>query len=146
MTRTLILWLVAFAVIGLLFWYLSSSTQQADTGQSAIPAGSTALVAVSVPTEFSAEGMAGKIAFDAKCAVCHGESAQGTKGKAPSLIQTIYRPAHHADFAFVLAVQNGVRAHHWPFGNMPPIEGLEQTEVLNIATYVREIQRENGIE
>jgi hypothetical protein len=47
--------------------------------------------------------------------------------------------------AFVLAAKNGVRAHHWKFGNMPPVKGLTQADVKYIARYVRELQRENGI-
>ena len=48
--------------------------------------------------------------------------------------------------AFVLAAQNGARAHHWNFGNMPAVEGVTQGDVLNIVAYVRALQRENGIE
>jgi hypothetical protein len=47
--------------------------------------------------------------------------------------------------AFVLAAKNGVAAHHWPFGNMPAVEGVTDADVLNIVTYVRALQRENGI-
>jgi hypothetical protein len=48
--------------------------------------------------------------------------------------------------AFVLAAQNGVRAHHWKFGNMPRIEGLTQGDVKMVVAYVRELQRANGID
>ncbi|MGR3582900.1 MAG: c-type cytochrome, partial [Pseudooceanicola nanhaiensis] len=44
------------------------------------------------------------------------------------------------------AVQNGVRAHHWKFGDMPPQTGLTPSDVANIVAYVRELQRANGIE
>jgi hypothetical protein len=47
--------------------------------------------------------------------------------------------------SFQLAVQNGVRAHHWKYGNMPPVEGLTKGDVRGIIAYVRELQRENGI-
>jgi hypothetical protein len=47
--------------------------------------------------------------------------------------------------SFVLAVKNGVRAHHWRFGDMPPVDGLTQSDVMNIVAYVRELQRANGI-
>ena len=48
--------------------------------------------------------------------------------------------------AFVLAARNGVRAHHWPFGNMPPVEQpLTDGELAAIIAYVRELQRANGI-
>ena len=44
-----------------------------------------------------------------------------------------------------LAVQRGVRQHHWTFGNMPPVPGLNDREVAFIIAYVRELQRANGI-
>jgi len=47
--------------------------------------------------------------------------------------------------AFHLAVQNGVRAHHWKFGNMPAQDGLTRSDVNTIVAYVREVQQANGI-
>jgi len=58
----------------------------------------------------------------------------------------IYRPAHHADVAFVLAVRRGVSAHHWRFGDMPPQVDASQDEVEAITLYIRELQRGNGID
>jgi hypothetical protein len=52
----------------------------------------------------------------------------------------------HGDGAFLVAATNGVRQHHWSFGNMPPVEGITQAEVKSIVTYVREVQRANGID
>lgn len=100
---------------------------------------------VQLPAELSSEAAIGKRAFDAKCASCHGENAAGQNGVAPPLVHNIYRPGHHADEAFQRAAQGGVRAHHWEFGNMPPIAGLTRGDVQYIAGYVRELQRENGI-
>ena len=48
--------------------------------------------------------------------------------------------------AFVLAAKNGVRAHHWDFGNMPAVEGVTQADVLNVVAYIRRLQQENGID
>lgn len=48
--------------------------------------------------------------------------------------------------AFQMAVAQGVRAHHWPFGDMPPQAGLTREDVGNIVAYVRALQRANGIE
>ncbi|UWR09536.1 cytochrome c [Ruegeria sp. B32] len=100
---------------------------------------------VRVPAEFSSLAMMGKTAFDAKCAACHGANATGLEGLAPPLVHKIYEPSHHSDEAFYLAAQNGVRAHHWRFGNMPPVDGLTRGDVKGIVAYVRELQRENGI-
>jgi hypothetical protein len=47
--------------------------------------------------------------------------------------------------AFVLAAKNGVRAHHWNFGNMPAVEGVTDGDVKMITRYIRELQKENGI-
>jgi len=66
-------------------------------------------VDVRVP-ELSVAATRGKVAFDANCAQCHGKSASGT-GKGPPLVHKIYEPNHHGDQAFILAAQNGVRAH-----------------------------------
>ena len=103
------------------------------------------IIDVMVPVALSTDAQIGKRAFEAKCASCHGDNAAGQKGMAPPLVHKIYEPSHHADMAFVLAAQNGVRAHHWTFGNMPPIAGLTQGDLRYIVRYVRELQRENGI-
>ena len=103
------------------------------------------IVELRIPANLSAEPEIGKRAFEAKCADCHGENAAGQNGVAPPLVHKIYEPSHHSDMAFVLAAKNGVRAHHWKFGNMPPVKGLTQADVKYIARYVRELQRENGI-
>lgn len=104
-----------------------------------------ALVAVTMPTELSGQATLGQNAFNGVCAKCHGQNGVGRKGMGPPLIHKIYEPSHHGDAAFQLAVQNGVRAHHWQFGNMPPQTGLTPSDIANIVAFVREVQRENGI-
>lgn len=103
------------------------------------------IVEVTLPAELSDDAAIGKRAFDAYCAKCHGANAAGQNGVAPPLVHKIYEPSHHGDAAFLLAAQNGVRAHHWNFGNMPPVEGLTPAEVRYIVSYVRELQEANGI-
>lgn len=105
-----------------------------------------ALVAITLPASLSPNATMGQRAFEATCAACHGENATGKMGFGPSLVHKIYEPSHHADMAFQLAVQHGVRAHHWKFGDMPPQTGLTPSDVANIVAYVRELQRANGIE
>lgn len=104
-----------------------------------------AIAKVSLPAELSPEAQIGKRVFEAKCADCHGANAAGQNDVAPSLVHKIYEPSHHSDVAFLRAAKNGVRAHHWDFGNMPPITGLTDADVKMIARYVRELQAVNGI-
>jgi len=140
---------IFFALVAVLagIWYLaqlSSRGESTETVSNTILADG-AIVAVEVPASFSDQEQVGQRAYDAVCATCHGVNAQGREGMAPPLVHKIYEPGHHGDMAFVLAAQNGVRAHHWKFGNMPPVEGVSKADVLNIVTYVRALQRENGI-
>lgn len=75
----------------------------------------------------------------------HGADATGQEGVAPPLVHKIYEPSHHGDQAFFLAAKQGVRAHHWRFGDMPPVEGITDPEIERIVTYIRTLQRANGI-
>jgi mono/diheme cytochrome c family protein len=100
-------------------------------------------VRVKVPS-LSTLAEAGKAAFDASCAQCHGQNAAGTD-KGPPFIHDIYNPGHHSDAAFVAAARRGVRQHHWQYGNMPPQPEVTDEEIAAIIQYVRELQRANGI-
>jgi len=87
----------------------------------------------------------GEVAFLKYCSACHGVNAAGTN-KGPPLIHSLYRPGHHPDAAIVSAARNGVRAHHWRFGNMPPVsKDLSDAKLRWIIKYLREMQRANGI-
>jgi mono/diheme cytochrome c family protein len=103
-----------------------------------------AIAAVVVP-ELQGEAQAGEVLFAANCAACHGVNGVGVDGAGPPLLHKIYEPSHHGDAAFYLAVLNGVRAHHWSFGNMLPVKGVSEAEVAAIVAYVRALQRANGI-
>lgn len=100
---------------------------------------------VKVPEELSFNATLGKRIFDGNCAACHGANGAGKNGAAPPLVHKIYEPSHHGDYSFVLAAKNGVRSHHWKFGNMPPVE-VDEGDVKLVVLYIRELQRENGIE
>lgn len=102
------------------------------------------IVGVKVP-ELTGVAVAGERLFNANCAACHGSNAAGRDGIAPPLVHKIYEPNHHGDQSFILAAQRGVRAHHWPFGNMPPVTGASKGDVQKIVAYVRTLQRANGI-
>ncbi|WP_282063673.1 c-type cytochrome [Roseobacter litoralis] len=141
---TILLALVALAAGG---WYVFQAKGEGTRANSkaAVTLADGAIVAVNVPSVLSEQEQVGKRTFDAVCAECHGTNAQGREEIAPPLVHKIYEPGHHGDMAFVLAAQNGVRAHHWRFGNMPAVEGVTKAHVLNIIAYVRALQRENGI-
>ncbi len=87
----------------------------------------------------------GKTLFEQNCSVCHGPAGDGT-AQGPPLVHIIYEPNHHADAAFILAARNGVRAHHWRFGDMAPLPGVTDEMVLEIVGYIRWLQRQVGIE
>ena len=134
MVRRVILVIVALVVAGAIGWrYLPR------TG----PESGPPMADVTVP-ELSAEAKAGEAAFNDYCASCHGLNAAGQRGVAPPLVHIIYEPNHHGDQAFVRAIMLGVPAHHWQFGDMPPVEGIDAGEVRQIITYVRALQQANG--
>ena len=123
--------------------YFIWPTQAVDTGQTAT---GTDLVEVLLPEELPETAQLGKRAFEAKCAACHGLNAAGNSEAGPPLIHIIYEPSHHGDEAFQRAAATGVRAHHWKFGNMPPLAGISDGEIQSIVAYVRRLQSANGIE
>ena len=105
---------------------------------------SAAPVAQSAASKLPAEFQPGEAKFNTLCARCHGPEGIGTK-QGPPLVHKIYEPNHHGDAAFQRAAANGVRAHHWQFGDMPKIDGVKPEEVDQIVKYVRWLQRQAGI-
>ncbi len=104
---------------------------------------STADIESQIPRDDLLEAGAGLYA--ASCAECHGADLTGTD-RGPSHLSIVYEPSHHSDAAFALAVKNGVRAHHWDFGPMLPVEGLSKSDVEAIVAFVRNEQRREGFE
>lgn len=100
----------------------------------------TGVRSLTVPAEFTA----GAELFQASCAACHGEAALGSD-QGPPLVHRTYAPNHHADVAFILAAERGVRAHHWGFGDMAPRPEVSREEVMAIVHYVRWLQRKTGV-
>ncbi len=86
----------------------------------------------------------GAESFTNRCAVCHGDAADGTDN-GPPLVHRLYEIGHHGDHAFRNAVNNGVTAHHWTFGDMPPIPNVHEEEINAIICHVRDLQRAEGI-
>jgi cytochrome c len=135
--------LAGAAAAGLVAW-LAFGPAETVTPPSEV--GGAAMAAVTLPDTFSQEALIGQRAFETTCAACHGENAGGREGVGPPLVHKIYEPSHHGDMSFYMAAENGVRSHHWPFGNMPAQEGLTRADIGAIITYVRELQRANGID
>ncbi|WP_257884463.1 c-type cytochrome [Sulfitobacter sp. CW3] len=136
--------LVALAAGG--WYFLQTSKVNLSPEESGSEIFDDAIVAVILPDSLGEKEQFGEAAYVKFCSECHGANGQGRKDIAPPLVHKIYEPNHHGDMAFALAAKNGVRAHHWNFGNMPAVEGIAQTEILNVVTYVRALQRKNGIE
>jgi len=80
-----------------------------------------------------------------RCASCHGTDLRGTE-LGPSHLSIVYEPGHHPDDAFRAAVEQGVTAHHWEFGDMAPIAGLADDELDAIIAFVRSAQEREGFE
>ena len=123
---------ILLVVAALIIGPLSSCTGEAERNENPRT--------TEVPTQYER----GQELFNANCAKCHGEGGRGTD-KGPPFLNAVYHPGHHGDASFQLAVQRGARAHHWLFGNMPRIDGLNETDVNEIIAYVRWLQREAGI-
>lgn len=138
--------LAAVAVLVAAGWYLAQRGETADTGDASSDAAlaAQAMVAVTLPESLSARERQGAGLFAANCSGCHGVSAAGSDN-GPPLVHRIYEPGHHADESFLQAAERGARAHHWQFGDMPPVEGVSRAEVGVIVSYVRALQRANGI-
>lgn len=139
MRRSILFTLAALVVVVLAVYYQNAGETRT------VPVDGQAMVDVTVPA-LNAEAQDGEVLFGENCASCHGNNAAGQEGVAPPLVHKIYEPNHHADGAFLLAVSRGVRAHHWPFGDMPPVEGLTRRDVAQIVIYVRTLQTANGIQ
>lgn len=133
------LFVIAVLPAALLAGCSGAEAPEYETGSAA----TDAQPAIIVPA-LSEQAVAGQQVFNTTCVLCHGVNAAGTN-QGPPLVHKIYEPGHHADFTFRNAVSQGVPAHHWNFGNMPPVPGVSEQSVEDIICYVRELQRANGI-
>ena len=138
--KIIVVAVIAVAIAGAALW-----TRGGERTPERAAAGSDESATIALPASFSAEAKMGERAFNAVCAACHGANAAGTQS-GPPLVHRIYEPSHHGDYAFEMAVSNGVRAHHWTFGDMPPQPALTRADMKTIIAYVRELQKANGIE
>jgi len=96
------------------------------------------------PQGFQGDAAKGENLYVQACSSCHGPGAHGSDN-GPPLVHKIYESSHHSDISFFHAAKNGVAAHHWQFGNMPPVPGVTPKDVAHIVAYVRREQRAVGI-
>jgi cytochrome c5 len=82
--------------------------------------------------------------FQELCSSCHGKWGNGSP-QGPPLMHGFYKPSHHGDAAFYRAALKGVFAHHWRFGDMPPVPGATRKDVDKLLPFIRWLQRENGL-
>ncbi len=126
---------VILAVVAIVAFGGNSSPRDPMTGQSEFD----------IPVQDSALVAEGEALYRTGCAACHGSDLRGTE-IGPSQLSVVYQPGHHSDESYMNAMFNGVPAHHWKFGNMPPISNLTQDDAERIIAYVRENQRIEGFE
>ncbi len=86
----------------------------------------------------------GLVAFAGECARCHGRLAEGTE-RGPNLIHRDYRPGVRSDAQFRRAVREGLPARRG-YGAMPPAPGVSERSLDRMVTFLRELQRANGIQ
>ena len=129
-------------IIGLSCLFFLGCSENGSNAQSSPASSPTILASAAKP--LPAELEEGEAKFNNFCSRCHGPQGQGTNN-GPPLVHKIYEPNHHADMAFQRAAAQGVRAHHWKFGNMPKIDGVVPEDVSQIIGYIRWLQRQAGI-
>ena len=128
---------------GVLLWFICVGCSENGTNARESPV-SPSMVQISGETELPKDFKEGETKFTTFCSSCHGAKGTGTS-QGPPLVHKIYEPNHHADMAFQRAAAQGVKAHHWKFGNMPKIEGVTPDDVTQIISYIRWLQRQAGI-
>lgn len=127
--------------------------QSSNARRTAIAVAATAIVAFvaaacgTSPADTAPAGSSGAGAelYQSNCASCHGADLGGTS-KGPSHLSIVYEPNHHGDEAFRSAIVNGAAQHHWNFGDMAPIPGLDDEAIDDIIAYVRAEQERLGFE
>ena len=92
-------------------------------------------------TQFAA-AEAGRITYGESCAVCHGRLAQGT-AVAPALVASGQGQGHLSDDEFRKTVVEGRRTAQGR--GMPAFPALERADLDRIQTFLRSLERQDGI-
>ncbi len=85
----------------------------------------------------------GRIAFAGECARCHGRLARGTE-RGPDLIHPDYGPSTRSDAQFRRAVREGLPTRRG-IGAMPAAPDVSERRLNRMITFLRELQRADGI-
>ena len=85
----------------------------------------------------------GRVAFAEEGAACHGRLAEGTE-RGPNLIHPDYGRRVRSDAQLRRAVREGMPAR-LGYGAMPPSPDVSARRLERMITFVRELQRANGI-
>ncbi|MHA1527411.1 MAG: c-type cytochrome [Alphaproteobacteria bacterium] len=96
-----------------------------------------------VPSASSMSVEQGLIAFAGECVGCHGRLAGGTE-RGPNLIHPDYGPRVRGDARLRRAVREGMPARRG-YGAMPAFPDVSERRLGRMITFVRELQRANGI-
>lgn len=92
------------------------------------------------PAPGSPEQLAlGEEVFADNCQTCHGPEARGGLA-GPPLVHEMYQDLTDDDIRTVIA--QGKAPENWEFAAMPPIPGLDDSEVAAVIAYVRQQQAE----
>lgn len=83
--------------------------------------------------------------YQENCTQCHGARLGGTD-EGPPLLHKYYVSSHHDDQSFYRAIRRGAKQHHWRFGDMAPIAGIDERQAYSIVEFVRWFQKESGLE
>jgi cytochrome c5 len=86
----------------------------------------------------------GQLLYEKYCSACHGLQLTGSD-KGPPLLHPFYKPSHHGDKSFYHAALQGVKQHHWEFGDMPPVEGMTPKKMDSLVPYVRYYQQQKKL-
>ena len=86
----------------------------------------------------------GQLLYERYCSSCHGLQLEGSD-RGPPLNHPFYKPSHHDDKSFYRAALEGVRQHHWDFGDMPAVPGMTPGKMDRIVPYLRYYQRQKKL-
>ncbi len=101
-------------------------------------------VGASGEVEIPFEMAKGQVLYKKYCSSCHGLQLDGSD-QGPPLIHPFYKPSHHGDQSFYRAALQGVRQHHWEFGDMRPVAGISPGEMDRIVPYLRFYQKQKNL-